>query len=193
LPAAVARDWIQGNTIHGFFERVAVTPLRAGWPIGPLRKIEPPVARVGAAPPLLALPDGLRDGTERPALNFMKATRIILEVVRQADHEGVVARSEWVTAVRTARARLSPDRAITRSGLSDEADSFQQLAHYLGDHVLSRACQEDLSGLSQDRTTGIGCGSSRRWGSVVNGRTRVRPIFERTLLVGGILVWKGLI
>ncbi len=68
----------------------------------------------------------------------------LVELVRHADEEGVVERTEWVTAVRAAHARLSPDQAIMRGGQADDVESSQQLARYLRDHVLSRAAQQDL-------------------------------------------------
>ncbi len=68
----------------------------------------------------------------------------LVELVREADAEGVVERSDWVTAVRTAHARLSPDQAIMRASSDDTVESSQQLARYLRDHVLARVAHEGL-------------------------------------------------
>ncbi len=68
----------------------------------------------------------------------------LLEMVRLADADGVVERSEWVTAVRAAHARMSSDSAIMTSPGADGVEASQQLAGYLRDHVLARAAQETL-------------------------------------------------
>ena len=66
----------------------------------------------------------------------------ILELVRNVDEEGVLDRSDWVTAVRTAFARRTPDRAV----MGDEAseDASVQLTRYLRDHVVSRVADQGL-------------------------------------------------
>jgi lipopolysaccharide export system ATP-binding protein len=69
----------------------------------------------------------------------------LVELVRSADEDGTVDRSDWVTAVRTAHVRHSPQRALIGPGSGDEADSSDQLAGYLRDHVLIRATQEGLA------------------------------------------------
>ncbi|HUG40994.1 MAG TPA: LPS export ABC transporter ATP-binding protein [Longimicrobiales bacterium] len=69
----------------------------------------------------------------------------VLELLRVADDGGVAERSDWVTAVRTAQARFFPDRAVIGPGSTDETDSSQQVARYLGDHVLSRTAQADIA------------------------------------------------
>ncbi len=69
----------------------------------------------------------------------------LLELLRNADADGSIDRSEWVTAVRMAFARLTPDQAVIRPGLADAGDSSEQLARYLRDHVLSRAVEHGLA------------------------------------------------
>jgi lipopolysaccharide export system ATP-binding protein len=69
----------------------------------------------------------------------------LVELVRHADHDGVVDRSDWVRAVRTTHVRFSPGRALIGPGAGAEADSSDQLARYLRDHVLVRASQEGLA------------------------------------------------
>ncbi len=69
----------------------------------------------------------------------------LLELLRYADADGAVERSDWVAAVRMAFARLTPDQALIRPGLADEGDSPEQLARYLRDHVLSRAAEHGLA------------------------------------------------
>jgi len=62
----------------------------------------------------------------------------LVELVRHVDADGVLERSEWVTAVRTAHARKTPERAVI-GGDQDSLDAADQLARYLHDHVLTRA------------------------------------------------------
>lgn len=69
----------------------------------------------------------------------------LVELVRHADDQGVVGRSEWVTAVRTAHARHAPGHAVMSPGAGREDDSFEQLAGYLRDHVLVRASQDGIA------------------------------------------------
>jgi lipopolysaccharide export system ATP-binding protein len=69
----------------------------------------------------------------------------LVELVRHADAEGAVDRSEWVTAVRTAHARHTPGHAVIGPGSGEEADSSEQLARYLRDHVLARTAEEGLA------------------------------------------------
>ena len=69
----------------------------------------------------------------------------VVELLRVADEDGVVERSEWVTAVRTALARLSPGRPVVGAGSGDEQDSSEQVARYLRDHVLSRTREQGLA------------------------------------------------
>jgi lipopolysaccharide export system ATP-binding protein len=69
----------------------------------------------------------------------------LVELVRHADADGVVDRSDWVTAVRTAHARNTPGHAVMGPGSGREADSFEQLAGYLRDHVLVRASQDGIA------------------------------------------------
>ncbi len=68
----------------------------------------------------------------------------LLELIRSADARGSVERSDWVTAVRTAHARLSRDQAIIGPE-EDGADSSVQLARYLQEHVLTRAVQRGIA------------------------------------------------
>lgn len=68
----------------------------------------------------------------------------LLELVRHVDADGVLERSEWVTAVRTAHARKSPERAVI-GGDEDSLDAADQLARYLRDHVLTRAAEEGFA------------------------------------------------
>lgn len=69
----------------------------------------------------------------------------LVELVRHADAEGVVDRSDWVTAVRTAHVRHAHGEAIIGRGAGEEAGSSDQLAGYLRDHVLVRAAQHGLA------------------------------------------------
>jgi lipopolysaccharide export system ATP-binding protein len=69
----------------------------------------------------------------------------LLELIRHANGEGSIERSDWVTAVRAAHARLSYNQAIIGPGGEDGADSSEQLARYLRDHVLSRAAQHGIA------------------------------------------------
>ncbi len=69
----------------------------------------------------------------------------LVELVRHADTDGTVGRSDWVTAVRTAHVRHFPGRAVIGPSAGDEAESSDQLARYLRDHVLVRASQEGLA------------------------------------------------
>jgi lipopolysaccharide export system ATP-binding protein len=69
----------------------------------------------------------------------------IVELVRHADAEGAVERSEWVTAVRTAHVRHTTGHAVIGPGAGGEEESSEQLARYLRDHVLVRATQEGLA------------------------------------------------
>ena len=75
----------------------------------------------------------------------------LLELVRSADSEGRADRSEWVTAVRGAHARLTPDDAIMGPGMHEDGDSSEQLARYLRDHVLARIEAEDIARAEPDR------------------------------------------
>ena len=68
----------------------------------------------------------------------------LVELIRHADESGDLDRSELVTAVRSAHARLIPDQAIMRAGVDDQDEASQQLARYLRDHVLSRAEEAEL-------------------------------------------------
>ena len=67
----------------------------------------------------------------------------LVELVRNVDDDGALDRSEWVTAVRTAHARKTPERAVIR-GDEESLDASQQLTRYLRDHVLSRAAERGL-------------------------------------------------
>jgi lipopolysaccharide export system ATP-binding protein len=69
----------------------------------------------------------------------------LVELVRHADSDGTVDRSEWVTAVRTAHVRHAPSHAVIGPGAGEESDSAEQLAGYLRDHVLARAVAEGLA------------------------------------------------
>jgi lipopolysaccharide export system ATP-binding protein len=69
----------------------------------------------------------------------------LAELVRHADDEGGVGRSDWVTAVRMAHVRHAPRDAIIGPGAGDEAGSSEQVAAYLRDHVLARAAEEGLA------------------------------------------------
>jgi lipopolysaccharide export system ATP-binding protein len=69
----------------------------------------------------------------------------LVELVRLADADGVVDRSDWVTAVRTAHVRHTPEGAVIGPGAGGEADSSEQLAGYLRDHILVRAVQDGLA------------------------------------------------
>jgi lipopolysaccharide export system ATP-binding protein len=69
----------------------------------------------------------------------------LVELIRHADDAGVLERSEWVTAVRTAHARHIPDQAIIRPGADQVIDASAQLARYLHDHVLTRASEQSLA------------------------------------------------
>jgi lipopolysaccharide export system ATP-binding protein len=69
----------------------------------------------------------------------------LVELVRHADPDGVVDRSDWITAVRTAHARFAPGHAVIGPGAGDEAGSSEQLGRYLRDHVLVRAAQEGIA------------------------------------------------
>jgi lipopolysaccharide export system ATP-binding protein len=68
----------------------------------------------------------------------------LVELVRHADADGGVERSEWVTAVRTAHVRHAPSHAVIGPGAGDESESSEQLAAYLRDHALARAVDEGL-------------------------------------------------
>jgi lipopolysaccharide export system ATP-binding protein len=68
----------------------------------------------------------------------------LLELLRNADEEGCVERTEWVTGVRTAHARLRGDRPIMGGGGARDDDSAAQLARYLRDHVIARLSPENL-------------------------------------------------
>jgi lipopolysaccharide export system ATP-binding protein len=68
----------------------------------------------------------------------------LVELVRHADGDGGVDRSDWVTAVRTAQVRQAPGRTMMGPGAGDESGSSEQIARYLRDHVLVRAADEGL-------------------------------------------------
>jgi lipopolysaccharide export system ATP-binding protein len=68
----------------------------------------------------------------------------MVELVRNADVNGAVERSEWVTAIRTAHVRHAPGHAVIGPGAGDEAGSSEQLGRYLRDHVLVRAADEGM-------------------------------------------------
>jgi lipopolysaccharide export system ATP-binding protein len=89
-------------------------------------------------------PDRLREYLDGIGPIDASVALALLELVRGADASGALERSEWVTAVRTAHARLREDRAILREGLDEEIESSQQLARYLRDNVLARAQQAQL-------------------------------------------------
>jgi lipopolysaccharide export system ATP-binding protein len=64
-----------------------------------------------------------------------------VELLRHADPDGRVERSEWVTAVRTAHARTAPGQAVISPNADEEGDSAEQL-----DHVLPRLMESGLAG-----------------------------------------------
>ncbi len=68
----------------------------------------------------------------------------LVELVRHADDDGAVDRSEWVTAIRMAHVRHMPRHAVIGPGAGEEAESSEQLARYLRDHVLVRAGDEGI-------------------------------------------------
>ena len=68
-----------------------------------------------------------------------------LELIRHVRSDGTVDRSDWVTAVRAAQARLTPDHAIVGPGAGEEGESAEQLASYLRDHVLPRTAQAEIT------------------------------------------------
>ena len=67
----------------------------------------------------------------------------LVELVRSVGEDGVLERSDWVTAVRTAYARKTPERAVI-GGDEESIDSSAQLARYLRDHVITRASDQGL-------------------------------------------------
>jgi lipopolysaccharide export system ATP-binding protein len=69
----------------------------------------------------------------------------LVELVRHADADGAVGRSDLVTAVRTAHARHTPGHAVIGPGAGEESGSSEQLASYLRDHVLARTAEEGLT------------------------------------------------
>ena len=103
LPEAVARDWIQGDTILGFFVQAPGDTVAGGAaesvdapgvdPAGQPEAGETVLERivvVGGEGPALSLYRLAQEGdTGRPSINFMKATRIILFM-----EQGDVARVE---------------------------------------------------------------------------------------------------
>lgn len=97
LPAAISRDWIQGDTILGFFTREPVLADPTELPADDApdeERTEVVLERivvVGGEDPALSLYRMQQDGAGggRPAINFMKATRIILFM-----EQGEVARVE---------------------------------------------------------------------------------------------------
>jgi lipopolysaccharide export system ATP-binding protein len=65
----------------------------------------------------------------------------LVELVRHVDPDGSLARTDWLTAVRTAFARQSPERTVL--GRDEEGvDASEQLRGYLRDHVVLRVAQE---------------------------------------------------
>jgi lipopolysaccharide export system protein LptA len=70
----VGRDWVQGDTILGFFDQVR------GEPTGPdsARTVLERIEVIGGAEPALSLYRMTEDEGDSPAINFMKARRIIL-------------------------------------------------------------------------------------------------------------------
>ena len=68
-----------------------------------------------------------------------------VELLRHADADGCVERTDWVTAVRTAHARTGPGQAVISPGAGEEGDSSEQLARYLHDHVLPRLMESGLA------------------------------------------------
>jgi lipopolysaccharide export system ATP-binding protein len=69
----------------------------------------------------------------------------LVELVRNADADGAIERSDWVTAVRTAHARHARGHAVIGPGAGGEAESADQLAAYLRDHVLARTVDQGLA------------------------------------------------
>ena len=67
----------------------------------------------------------------------------LVELVRIADSEGVVDRSDWLMAVRSAHARALPEKALMSH--DGEESSSEQLASYLRDHVLTRTEEAGLA------------------------------------------------
>ncbi len=98
-PTALTRDWIQGDTILGFFARaVAISP--DGTAVGEVEGAAETEAEesevvlerievVGGTAPALSLYRQESEGESRPTINFMKARRIILFM-----EQGDVARVE---------------------------------------------------------------------------------------------------
>lgn len=89
--------------------------------------------------------DRLRDLLDRMPRHDGSTALAIVELVRHADEDGAVERSEWVTAVRTAHVRHTTGHAVIGPGAGGEEESSEQLARYLRDHVLVRATQEGLA------------------------------------------------
>jgi lipopolysaccharide export system ATP-binding protein len=89
--------------------------------------------------------DRLRNLLENMPRHDGSTALAIVELVRHADADGTVERSEWVTAVRTAHVRRTPGHAVIGPSAGGEEESAQQLASYLRDHVLVRATQEGLA------------------------------------------------
>ncbi len=67
----------------------------------------------------------------------------LVELVRHAEEDGSLERGDWVTAVRTAHARKTPDAAVI-DGSDETSDASDQLSRYLRDHVLTRAAHQGL-------------------------------------------------
>lgn len=87
----------------------------------------------------------LKDFVRATARHDGSVALAVLELVRVADGQGRADRSDWVTAVRTAHARYTPQGAVIGRGTASEADSAEQLGAYLRDNVLSRLAAEEIA------------------------------------------------
>lgn len=90
------------------------------------------------------MPSRLQEFLDGVGPRDASVARALLELVRLADQDGSLDRSEWIMAVRSAHARMSRDGSIMGASHDDEVEASQQLGRYLRDHVLSRAAQADL-------------------------------------------------
>jgi lipopolysaccharide export system ATP-binding protein len=88
--------------------------------------------------------EGLRDYVAGIVRSDASVALALLELLRKADDRGRVERSEWVTGVRMAHARMNRDRSIMGSGVEQSGDSSEQLGRYLRDHVIARLAPQNV-------------------------------------------------